>query len=137
MLQRLCAGKPEDAGIDSNNMYKAASLLSTDDDFRDFYFYIIYIYILFFTRCDVICDLLQYTHTWKNVIYLFYTIKIQMFYWRIFGAWEKKNKSADVIWRGFDAICVCPLIDHGEQPMKMHTGVTLLYNSKYIIHNIQ
>ena len=64
------AAKPEDAGIDSNNMYKAASLLSTDDDFRDFYFYIIYIYILFFTRCDVICDLLQYTHTWKNVIYL-------------------------------------------------------------------
>ena len=26
-------------------------------------------YLLFFTRCDVICDLLQYTHT-ENVIYL-------------------------------------------------------------------
>ena len=25
---------------------------------------------LFFTRCDVICDLLQYTHTRENVIYL-------------------------------------------------------------------
>ena len=25
----------------------------------------------------------------------------------IWGASEKKNKSADVIWRGFDAICVC------------------------------
>ena len=49
-----------------------------------------------------------------------------------FGAWTKKNKSADVIWRGFDAICVCvcPLIDHGQQPMKMHTEVTLLYNMK-------
>ena len=23
-----------------------------------------------------------------------------------------------MIWRGFDAICVCPLIDHGQQPMK-------------------
>ena len=23
--------------------------------------------------------------------------------------------------------CVCPLIDHGQQPMKMHTEVTLLY----------
>ena len=29
-----------------------------------------------------------------------------MVYWRIFGAWKEKNKSADVIWRGFDAICV-------------------------------
>ena len=31
-------------------------------------------------------------------------IKIQMVYWRIL--WKKKDKSADVIWRGFDAICV-------------------------------
>ena len=23
-----------------------------------------------------------------------------MFYWRIFGAWKKENKFADVIWRG-------------------------------------
>ena len=31
-------------------------------------------------------------------------------------------KSVDVIWRGFDAICVlCPLIDHGQQPMKMYS----------------
>ena len=28
--------------------------------------------LLFFIRCDVFCDLLQYTHTWKNAIYLFY-----------------------------------------------------------------
>ena len=27
-----------------------------------------------------------------------------------FGAWKKKNKSADVI-----CVCVCPLIDHGQQ----------------------
>ena len=26
---------------------------------------------------------------------------------------------------------VCPLIDHGQQPMKMHTEVTLLYKYKY------
>ena len=31
-----------------------------------------------------------------------------------------KNKSADVI-------CACPLIDYGQQPMKMHTEVTLFY----------
>ena len=36
------------------------------------------------------------THIRKNVIYLFYTIQIQMVYWRIFGTWKKKNKSADV-----------------------------------------
>ena len=48
------------------------------------------------------------THAWNNVTYLFYTIKIQMVYYiEGFGAWKKKNKSADVIWRGFDAICVC------------------------------
>ena len=27
--------------------------------------------------------------------------------------------------------CVCPLIDHGQQPMRMHTEVTLLYKLKY------
>ena len=43
-----------------------------------------------------------------------------------------KNKSADVIWRGFDGNCVCPLIDHGQQPMKMHTEVTLLYKRPYL-----
>ena len=65
-----------------------------------------------------------YTHTRINVIYLFYTTKIQMVYWRscrIFGA----QKSTDVIWRGFDVICACPLFDHSQQPMKMHTAVPL------------
>ena len=38
------------------------------------------------------------------------------------------KKSAQVIWRGFDAICVCPLIDDGQQPLKMHIEVTLLYD---------
>ena len=28
-----------------------------------------FVYFLFFTRCDVVCDLLLYTHT-ENVIYL-------------------------------------------------------------------
>ena len=28
---------------------------------------------------------------------------------RSFGAWKKKSNSTDVIWRGFDAICVCVL----------------------------
>ena len=29
-------------------------------------------------------------------------------------------------------MCVCPLMDHGQQPMKMHTEVTLLYNHFYL-----
>ena len=36
-----------------------------------------------------------------------------MVYLMDFGAWKKKNKSADVIWRGFAVICVCPLLDNG------------------------
>ena len=37
---------------------------------------------------------------------------------KVWEAWKKKNKSVDVIWRGFDAICVC---------VKMATEVMLLY----------
>ena len=54
-----------------------------------------------------------------------------MVYWRIFGAREKENKSANVMWRRFDSICVCSLIDHGQQPMKMQTEVTLLCNKNF------
>ena len=28
-----------------------------------------------------------------------------------------------------DVFCVCPLIDHDQQPIKMHTEVMLLYNA--------
>ena len=47
-----------------------------------------------------------------------------MVYWRIFGAWKKKNKSADVD--------LTSSVDHGQQPMKMHIEVTLLYKYLYI-----
>ena len=57
------------------------------------------------------------THMRTNVIYLIYTKKMKLFEG---GAWKMKNKSADVI-------CACPLIDHGQQPMKIHTEVTLFY----------
>ena len=63
------------------------------------------------------------THTRKNVIYLFSTIKIEMVYWRTFGARKKKNKSADVIWRGFDNRSRSTTSE-----IKIHTEVTLLYN---------
>ena len=48
-----------------------------------------------------------------------------------------KNKSDDMICRGFDVISVCLLIDYGQQPMKMLTDVALLYkyNTVEIINN--
>ena len=51
---------------------------------------------------------------------------------------HEKNKQ--VRWRDLTWIwrhlCVCPLIDHGQQPMKMYTEVMLLYKYSYIIDNI-
>ena len=64
-------------------------------------------------------------NTRTNVIYLFYTIQIQMVYWRIFGACMKKEKQLcwhDLTWI-WRHLCVCPLIDHGQQPMKIYTEV--------------
>ena len=40
------------------------------------------------------------------------------------------KKEKQVCGREFDAICVCPLINLGQQPMKMHTEVTLLRSTK-------
>ena len=87
-------------------------------------------WLLFFTRCDVFCDLLQYTDTKKCNLFVLYN-KNSNGLWKDLGGMTKEKQ---VCWRGFDAICVCPLIslliDHGQQPMKMPTEVTLLY--KYI-----
>ena len=59
-------------------------------------------------------------------------------YKRVLGGMKKEKQ---VHWRDLTWIwrhlCVCHLIDHGQQPMKMHTEVTLLYNVKYIILNLQ
>ena len=49
------------------------------------------VWLLFFARCDIFCDLLRYTCMEKcNLQYII------MDFWRIFWAWKKKNKSADV-----------------------------------------
>ena len=48
------------------------------------------------------------THPRKNVIYLFYTIKIQMVYWRILG--HEKRKTKPLTWSDVDlkpSVCVC------------------------------
>ena len=73
-------------------------------------------WLLFFTRCDVFCDLLQYTHTEKYYLFvccLFVKMLSICKNWngllKDFGAWKKKNKSSDVIWRRFNVICVCVL----------------------------
>ena len=51
------------------------------------------------------------THARGNVIYLFYKIQFKWFVevLRDFGSMEKDKKQ--VSWRGFDDLCVCPLID--------------------------
>ena len=70
-------------------------------------------FFVLYTLWRLLWSITEHTHRKCNL--LFYTIKIKK---------KKKNKSADVIWRGFDAICVS--LDHGQQPIKMHTEVTLL-----------
>ena len=58
-----------------------------------------------------------------------------MVYWRICGAPSmKKEKTSLLTWSDVDltpSVCVCPLIDHCNRWMKMHTEVTLLHNSSY------
>ena len=85
---------------------------------------------MFFTRCDVFCYLLQYTRTEK---YLFYSIKIQTVYCRILRG-IKKEKQA--YWHNLSLIwcqlSLCPIIDYDQQPMKVHTEVTLLYKFLYV-----
>ena len=44
---------------------------------------------------------------------------------------EKQVRWRDMAWI-WRHLCVCPLIDHGQQPTKMHTEVTLDYKSVYI-----
>ena len=59
--------------------------------------------------CDILYIVIYYsTHTRKNVIYA--------------DTWSDMNFSP--------CVHVCPLIVHGEQPMKMYTEVTLLYNNE-------
>ena len=48
---------------------------------------------LHFTRCDVFCDLLQYTRTGKCNQYLFYTIKILSGFIEGFLGHEKRKTS--------------------------------------------
>ena len=72
------------------------------------------------------------THTEKCNLFVLYNKNSNGLLKDFWGMKKEEKKSADVIWRGFDAICVCLLIDHGQQPMKMHTEVTLLYKYIYI-----
>ena len=59
-------------------------------------------WLLFFTRCDDFCDLLQYTDRGKcnlNVIFSNGLLKV-------YGGIKKEKQ---VRWRGFDVICLCVL----------------------------
>ena len=52
--------------------------------------------LLFFTRCNVFCDLLQYTHTEKCYLFVLYN-KNSNGLLKDFGGIKKKDKFADVI----------------------------------------
>ena len=84
-------------------------------------------WLLFFIRCNVLWCYYS-TRARKNVIYLFYTIKIHLL-----GTRERKTNLLK--WSDVDltpSVCVCPWIDHGQQPMKMHREVSLLYNHHHL-----
>ena len=56
-----------------------------------------------------------------------------MVYWRsrgIFGARKKKKSDVDLT-SSIHVDLTSFIIDHGQQPMKMHTEVTLLYKAQY------
>ena len=60
-----------------------------------------------------------------------------MVYQRIWGHEKRKTSpltrsdEADLL----SSVCVCPLTNHDQQPMKVHTAVTLLYNFGYIVNS--
>ena len=83
-------------------------------------------WLWFFTRCDVFCDLLQYTHTHTEKCNLFVLYNknssgLLVYGLMVYPVWvtflciyvecpmkmKKQNKSADVIWRRLDVICAC------------------------------
>ena len=70
-------------------------------------------WLLFFTVHAVTFSVVYY-----SILYNRNSNGLLKYFWGM-----KKEKQ--VCWCGFDAICVCPLIDHGQQPMKMHTEVAL------------
>ena len=94
-------------------------------------------WLLFFTRCDVFCDLLLYTlthaRTEKCNLFVLYNKNSNGLLKDFWGMKKEKQvrwRDLTWIWRH---LCVCPLIDHRQQPIKMHTEVTLLYNVIYTL----
>ena len=85
---------------------------------------------LFFTRCDVFCDLLQYTHTEKCYLFVLYN-KNSNGLLKDFGGGMRKEK--EVRWRDMAWIwrhlCVCPLIDHSFPANAWALGWTCTYLS--------
>ena len=95
-------------------------------------------WLLFFTRCNASSVIFYSTHT-ENVIYLFYTMKIEMDYQRIWG--HEKRKTSPLTWSVeadlSSSVYMCVSFNRSRsQPMKVHTAVTLLYNIGYIVNGL-
>ena len=80
--------------------------------------------LLFFTRCDVFCDLLQYTHTETCNLFVLYNKNSSALLKDFWGHEKRKTSLLTWIWCH---LCVCPLIDHGQQPMKIPTSRNYYY----------
>ena len=59
-------------------------------------------WLLFFTRCDVFCDLLQYTGMEKCNLFVLYNKNWNILLWCM-------KKEEQVRWLGIDSICMCVL----------------------------
>ena len=75
------------------------------------------------------------THTEKCYLFVLYNKNSNGLLKDFVGMKKEKQvcwRDLTWIWRHHD-LCVCPLIDYGQQPMKMPTEVTLLYEYIYSV----
>ena len=79
--------------------------------------------VVLYTLWRLLRSITEHTHTEKCYLFVLHNENsngLLKDFWGIKK--EKQVRWRDLTW--IDAICVC---DHGQQPMKMHTEVTLLY----------
>ena len=81
-----------------------------------------------YTLWRLLWSITVHAHTEKYSLFVLYN-KNSSGLLKDFGEHEKRKTSLLTwIWRH---LCVCPLIYHGQQPIKMHTEVPLLYKVSY------
>ena len=104
----------------SSGVVLFCSLHAVTSSVIDHIYTITWLLCAFSNRCNRCskCNRLQFTHTGKSYLFVLYNKNSNGLLKDFWGM--KKEKQ------------LCPLIDHGQQPMKMHTEVTLLYKYIYL-----